>query len=329
MVDAERALEPVVELMPTDRRTSDPAAVGSEVDPPRRSTASALLVAVRPRQWVKNLLVFAAPAAAAVLTHSLALERTAGAAVAFCAASAGTYLINDSFDAEADRLHPTKCRRPIAAGELSRSTALRVAGFLLVAAIAGGVAIGGVALGAVIGAYVAISVGYSYSLKHVPVVELLCISAGFLLRAAAGGVAAHVPLSPWFLVVATFGSLFVAVGKRSTEYIQLGDERADHRAALSWYGERSLRWAGRLSAAVTVIAYGAWAVARAASTDDRLHDGLFLVLSVAPFALAAVLVDRAIERGDGGAPEEIVLKDHLLQALGLLCCVLVAIGIYS
>jgi len=327
MVDVERAREPAVELLTTGGGAG-PAAAGPDGGA-CRSTSAALLVAVRPRQWVKNLLVFAAPAAAAVLTHPRALERTAGTFVAFCAASAGTYLVNDSFDAEADRLHPTKRRRPIAAGELSPRTAVGVGALLFACAIAGGVALAGVALGVVIGAYLAITLTYSLALKHVPVVELLCISAGFLLRAVAGGVAAHVPLSPWFLVVATFGSLFVAAGKRSTEHTQLGDDRGDHRAALSWYTERSLRWARRLSATVTVVAYGAWAVARAAGTDDRVHDGLFLLLSVAPFALAAVLVDRAIERGHGGAPEEIVLRDHVLQAVGLLCCALVAVGLYS
>ncbi|MGD0082119.1 MAG: decaprenyl-phosphate phosphoribosyltransferase [Acidimicrobiales bacterium] len=319
--------EPAVELLRTGGPGAGPDTGVPEPAGARRSTASALLVAVRPRQWVKNLLVFAAPAAAAVLTHPVALARTTGAAVAFCAASAGTYLINDSIDAEADRLHPTKRLRPIAARELSRGLALGIGTVLLVCALAGGAAIGGLALAAVIGAYLAITLSYSFALKHVPVVELLCISAGFLLRAVAGGVAAHVPLSPWFLVVATFGSLFVAAGKRSTEFAQLGDDRGEHRAALSWYRERSLRWARRLSATVTVGAYAAWAVARAAMTDDRVQDGLLLVLSVVPFAVAAVLVDRAIERGHGGAPEEIVLKDHVLQVVGFLCCVLVVIGL--
>jgi decaprenyl-phosphate phosphoribosyltransferase len=284
---------------------------------------------VRPRQWPKNLLVLAAPAAAAVLSRPLAGSRAGAAVVVFCAAASGVYLINDTLDASADRLHPVKRFRPVAAGELDARIAAAVGCLLLVAAVGASVLVAGAALAYVVAAYVAVSLGYSLVLKRVPVLEMLCVSCGFLLRAIAGGAAAHVPLSPWFLVVASSGALFVVLGKRAAELGDLETTALEHRAALGWYRASWLRSARRLAAVVAAGSYVLWAFARAAGNDDRSQDGVFFLLSAVPFVLALVVVDRAVETGRGGAPEELALRDRGLQLLGLTSCALLALGVYT
>src|SRR2546430_12657905 len=148
---------------------------------------SALLRAMRPKQWLKNILVFAAPGAAGVLTHSGPLLRSLGALVLFCAASSGTYLINDAIDVEVDRLHPKKKHRPIAAGHVAVPVALTVGAGLLVASAVGALAVSDWQLVLVLASYAGISVAYSLWLKHEPVIELGAIASGFVLRAIAGG----------------------------------------------------------------------------------------------------------------------------------------------
>jgi decaprenyl-phosphate phosphoribosyltransferase len=292
-----------------------------------RSKVLSVLAAARPRQWIKNLLVFAAPAAAAVVRHPVTIGRTAAAAALFCVASSGVYLLNDSFDVEADRVHPVKRLRPVAAGELSTRLARLVGVVALAVAVAGGGLLGGLALAGVLGAYGLISLAYSMRLKRVPVIELACVSSGFVLRAVAGGVAAHVPLSPWFLVVACAGSLYVALGKRTAEFGQLGLHRAEHRAALGWYRMAWLQAARWASAGVTVAAYCLWAIARSATIDDRPQDSVFILLSMVPFALAVLALERAFAGGRGGAPENLVLRDRLLQGIGLSWAVLLVLAL--
>ncbi|MDA8040190.1 MAG: decaprenyl-phosphate phosphoribosyltransferase [Actinomycetota bacterium] len=295
---------------------------------PRRSTAVAILATARPRQWVKNLLVFAAPAAAAVVGRPVTFGRTAGAVAAFCIASSGVYLINDALDAASDRRHPVKRFRPIAAGELGAGLALRLGALLVVAAIVGGLALGGVPLAGVLAAYGLISLTYSMRLKQVPVVELLCVSSGFVLRAVAGGFAARVPISPWFLVVASFGSLFVVLGKRSAEAAELGEHRAAHRRALAWYRASWLQAARWTSEVTTIVAYCGWAIARSTSLGGQ-PNSLLVLLSAIPFALVVTLAERAIVRGRGGAPEELALRDRSLQAAGLAWGILLAVALSS
>lgn len=291
-----------------------------------RSKLAAVVVSARPKQWLKNLLVFAAPAAAAVVGRPVTFGRTAGAVAAFCIASSGVYLVNDALDAESDRQHPVKSRRPVAAGELSPSTALRLGVLLIASSIAGSIPLGGFALAGVLAAYGILTLGYSLRLKRVPVVELLAVSAGFVLRAIAGGVAAKIPLSPWFLVVACFGSLFVVVGKRTAEFAELGSLRAVHRRTLGWYRLAWLNVARWLSELTTVCAYLGWAVARSGSIGGRLN-GVFILLSVIPFALIVLLAERAITSGRGGAPEELALRDRALQIVGIAWGVLLAVAL--
>src|SRR5680860_526583 len=185
--------------------------------PPRPSTVGALVRTARPKQWLKNVLVLAAPAAAGVLTEGDVWPRVVVAFVAFCLAASGTYFFNDAMDADADRNHPTKRHRPVAAGHLGTGAAKAVGLVLLVAALAISAPIEGGRLLLVIAIYVALTVAYSSWLKREPVIDLAAVAAGFVLRAVAGGVAAGVPLSNWFLIVAGAGSLFIVAGKRHAE----------------------------------------------------------------------------------------------------------------
>jgi decaprenyl-phosphate phosphoribosyltransferase len=291
-----------------------------------RALPAALLAASRPRQWSKNVLVFAAPAAAVVAGRHVESSAVVLAAVCFCAVSAGTYLLNDTIDAEADRLHPAKRLRPVAAGELRPALALLSGAVLLAAGVGGGFALSGAALAAVLAGYGAVSLAYSLVLKQVPVVELLCISSGFVLRTVAGGVAAAIPISPWFFVVACSGSILVASGKRTAELMALGESGSRHRAALGWYRASFLAQMRRGAAAVTVASYGIWAITHSPLAPGRRDDGLFMLLSVVPFAVSVVLIERALAAGEGGAPEELPLKNRLLQAAGAFwaLCLLVA-----
>lgn len=289
-----------------------------------------LLRSARPRQWPKNVLVFAAPAAAGVLTRAGPLGRTFATLAVFVAASACVYLVNDVIDKTSDQLHPVKRRRPIASGRLSAGQALTAAALLGAAALGASVPLAW-SLVVIVATYLAISLGYSLWLKHVPLVELVCVGAGFLLRAIAGGAATHVPISPWFLVMTAFGALFVVAGKRSTEQQVLGEVQGRHRAALTAYPPEFLRTVRRLAMSVTVMTYCLWAFERA----SHLHPAgqpenlVWFELSIVPFVLAVLGVELAVLKGHGGEPEELVMHDRLLQAAGLAWLALVLVGIYG
>src|SRR4051794_18763381 len=177
------------------------------------SLGRGIVRALRPKQWLKNVLVLAAPGAAGVLGQGDVLANVALAFVAFCAASSGTYLLNDVRDVEADRLHPRKRARPIAAGTVPGWLAVALAVVLLVAGLVVAASVG-VKLLVVLAAYIALTSSYTLWLKHIEVVDIVAIASGFILRAVAGGAAAGVPLSRWFIIVASFGSLFIVAGKR-------------------------------------------------------------------------------------------------------------------
>jgi decaprenyl-phosphate phosphoribosyltransferase len=286
-----------------------------------------LFVAMRPRQWVKNLLVAVAPVAAGEFHHRDVAAKTAVAFVAFCLASSGTYLLNDVRDAPADRLHPGKRARPIAQGVVTVPTALWAAAALLVGSLAVSFTLTW-QLGLVVALYLAESVGYSLGAKRLAVIELGFVAAGFVLRAIAGGVATGLPLSPWFLVVISFGALFVVVGKRLAEYNELGSDRGAHRAVLDEYTPGFLRAALTLCAGVTVTGYCLWAFAVDRNGLGIHHDQLWIQLSVIPVVLAVLYVLLQLDAGRGGAPEDLVLRDRVVQALGATWAVLVLVGVY-
>jgi decaprenyl-phosphate phosphoribosyltransferase len=284
---------------------------------------------VRPRQWLKNVLVFMAPAAAGQLHHGSVALRALGTFALFCVAASGTYLVNDALDAERDRAHPTKRHRPVAAGAISPLAAIAAGAAALVVSLALAVPVGGWRLLLVLGLYVASTTAYSSYLKRVAVVEMVVVALGFVLRAIAGGVATNVPLSNWFLIVTCFASLLVVSGKRLAEKQAAADGGAGTtRAVLTEYTTSFLRQVVLLSTAVTVTAYCLWAFDRGGAS---YHGGrpLWFQLSILPFVLGVLLVLRSAESGQGEAPDELVLHDRALQVTGLVWLVLLALGVYG
>jgi decaprenyl-phosphate phosphoribosyltransferase len=287
----------------------------------------ALLLAMRPRQWVKNVLVGVAPIAAGEAFHAHVFVRTAVAFVAFCLAASGTYLVNDVRDADADRRHPSKRARPIAAGQVPVGLAVGTATVLLAAGLGIAMAVNW-RLGLVVFIYIAESIAYSLGAKRLSVIELAFVASGFVLRAIAGGVATGLPLSSWFLVVISFGALFVVVGKRLAEFHELGQGAGAHRAVLDTYTRGFLESALTMCAGVTVTGYCLWAFAVDRNGLAVHHDPLWIQLSVIPVVLAVLYVLLQLDAGRGGEPEDLVLKDRTVQVLGVVWAVLVGVGVY-
>ncbi len=273
-----------------------------------------LVRAVRPRQWVKNVLVLAAPLAAGRLGSADTWASVAVAFVVFCLAAAGVYLVNDVRDVEEDRRHPTKRFRPIAAGHLPVPVALAAGAVLLVAgplvALAGDTG----DLWVVVVVYEAVQLAYCLWLKHQPVIDLAVVSSGFLLRAIAGGVACALPLSQWFLLVAAFGSLFMVAGKRYSEKRLHGStDLGTTRRSLDEYSEPYLRFVWAMAAALVVMSYALWAFQLGERAATQLP-----AISIAPFVIGVLRYAVDIDRGDAGAPEDIVLGDRVLQVVGAI-----------
>ncbi|MCF8530964.1 MAG: decaprenyl-phosphate phosphoribosyltransferase [Candidatus Nanopelagicales bacterium] len=291
----------------------------------RRSLPVAAFVALRPRQWAKNVLVFAAPLAAGKIFVPDVLWPSIGAFIAFCLISSATYLINDVRDVASDRDHPTKYRRPIAAGELPVPFATAMAAVLAAISIVGSYFIAP-ALAGVIVAYAVFTLAYSLALKHEPVIELALLSMGFLLRAVAGGAASDLPISQWFLIVAGFGSLFMAAGKRYSELkreeVNGGEKSATRRKALDGYTLGYLRFVWSVAAAVAIMGYALWAF-DVAQTPSSLP---WAEWSVLPFVLAILRYGVVIDKGDAEAPEDAVLGDRVLMLLGLAWLILFGLG---
>ncbi len=283
---------------------------------PPKSLAAGIVKALRPRQWVKNVLVFAAPVAAlgddrfVVDDYRELVVKVLLAFVVFSLAASSVYLVNDARDVEADRAHPTKRFRPIAAGVVPESLAYTMAVLLGVAAL-------GISwlvtpdLALVIGVYIAIQLAYCFGLKHQPVIDICIVSSGFLIRAIAGGVAADIQLSQWFLLMMAFGSLFMAAGKRYAELQLVERTGAKIRKSLENYTSSYLRFVWTLSATALVLCYGLWAFERDGA------GGSWFAISMIPFTIAILRYAVDVDGGYAGEPEEIVLGDRVLQLLGL------------
>ena len=285
----------------------------------------AAIRAMRPKQWVKNVLVATAPLAAGQLFEPTVLSRVALAFVAFCLVSATVYLINDVRDVAEDRLHPRKRFRPIAAGELSPRIALILSAVTGVAGLTLGFLVDP-ALGITLVVYLGIQVLYSVFLKHLPVVDLAVVASGFLLRAIAGGVATGIALSQWFLLVAAFGSFFMVAGKRYSEMKAIGGE-AGTRRSLTRYSESYLRFAWMLAAVMVLISYSLWAFE---TRDQGAIFGLpWRAISIAPFTLGLLQYALEVDTGNAGEPEEVVLHDRVLQGIGVLWIAVISVAVFT
>ena len=287
------------------------------------AVARGVLRTMRPKQWVKNVLVLAAPFAGGVLfSGGMALELVA-AFVAFSLAASGIYLVNDANDVAADRAHPTKRRRPIAAGIVPVRLAFGVAVVLLAAAV-GISLLANWRLTAVVGVYVVVQLAYCFWLKHQPVLDICIVASGFLLRAVAGGAATGIPLSQWFLLSAGFGSLFMVAGKRYAEMILAERTGAKIRKSLESYSASYLRFVWALSATVLIMTYSLWAF----QIREAHHNSVWSAISIVPFVVAVLRYAVDVDSGNGGEPEEIALGDRVLQVLAIAWVATLTLAVY-
>lgn len=284
---------------------------------------AALLGALRVRHWTKNALVLAPLLPAADRLSAQALLGAVLAFVMFCLISSAIYLVNDVVDIETDRAHPVKRHRPIAAGTVSPRTALGAAAVLLAAGLAMA-ATHSVDLLLVAGSYVALLLAYCVRLKREPVVELGIVASGFLLRALAGGVAADIPLSPWFLLAAGFGSLFVAAGKRYAEAQRAQRGAQTVRAVVRAYSRSYLRFVWTTAAALVIATYSLWAL----QVQDQ-RDSVWSMASTVPFVVAVLRYAINVDAGHAEEPEDIILHDRMLLTLGVLWVLLLMLAVFA
>ena len=294
-----------------------------------RGPLRALASAMRPRQWVKNGLIVVAPAAAGTLFHHDVARQTAVAFLAFCSVASGLYLLNDLRDVEADREHPTKRYRAIASGQLSAAVAtstavvLLLVGFLLPLAISRPQN-----LYLVLGLYVVISLSYIFWLKTLAIIELGAVASGYFLRAYAGAASSHIFVSTWFLVVISFGALFLVVGKRDSELKAVG--AGGTRKVLAEYTSNFLDSALTLCATVVVTGYCLWAFDTSNAGLSSNHDAVLPIrLSVVPVVFAVLFILRYVEAGQGAAPEDLVIQNRTVQVLMVVWATLMVFGVYG
>ncbi|MHC5907875.1 decaprenyl-phosphate phosphoribosyltransferase [Streptomyces sp. S6] len=279
---------------------------------PPRGVLRGLLKTARPKQWVKNVLVVAAPAAAGRLLSWHAAAQIALVFALFTACAAAVYLINDARDADADRAHPTKRRRPVAAGQVPVPLAYAVGGLLAASGPVLALRLSTPGVAALLAAYVGLQLAYCVSLKHVLVVDLAVVSTGFLMRATAGGLALGIPLSRWFLITTGFGALFMVAAKRYSEAVQMAGKAGATRALLTEYTTGYLRFVWQLAAGVAVLGYCLWAL------EGQSGAGPWRQLSMVAFILAVLRYAVFADRGTAGEPEEVVLGDRALASIGVV-----------
>jgi 4-hydroxybenzoate polyprenyltransferase len=271
-----------------------------------------LLISMRPRQWTKNLIVYMALIfsvggawhAREVDTWLPLLGKATLAFALFCLVSSADYLVNDVRDRETDRLHPTKRRRPIAAGALSPRTAVGWAAVLSMVGLGGMFALD-LRAGGVVAGYIALMLAYSFYLKHTVLLDIMTIAAGFVLRAMSGALVIEVPISPWLYVVTALGALFLAINKRRAELLLLEENANRHRATLEEYTPDLLNQLAATVTASTLIAYGLYTF-----TADNLPNNHSMMLTI-PFVLYGIFryLFLVHAKNQGGSPEDVLLKD--------------------
>jgi 4-hydroxybenzoate polyprenyltransferase len=269
----------------------------------------ALLKTMRPKQWIKNVFIFAAVVFDKQLIKPQPLLNTILAVIAFSLVSSAVYLVNDLVDIEKDREHPTKRRRPLASGKLSPRLALAAA-IALPAVCIPAAFVFNASLGAILLVYFTLMLLYTFYLKHIVIIDVMTIAAGFVLRVAAGVVVIEVArFSPWLYVCMTLLALFLGVGKRRHELFTLGVNANNHRASLEHY---SLEMLDQMSVVVTssaIMAYSLYTFS--AQGLPGSDDGQPLMMLTVPFVLYAVFRYQYLihVRREGGTPEDIVLGD--------------------
>jgi 4-hydroxybenzoate polyprenyltransferase len=286
-----------------------------------------LIIGMRPRQWTKNLLVFAGLLFAHKGGDPHAVLEAVEAFAVFCLLTGGTYLINDCLDAERDRLDPVKSQRPIAAGRLTCLAAVTAASCVIVLALAGAFLTAGTSLLAVALAYLGIQLAYSGFLKHIVIVDVFCIAAGFVLRAIAGAVAVQAEISPWLIIVTLLLSLFLALCKRRAELIDLGEEAVNHRAILAEYSPALLDQMIAVMTASTLMSYSLYTISeRTVAVVGNNH-----LLFTIPFVIYGIFryLYLVHQKGAGAHPDRVLLSDRPLQVNLLLYVLAAVIIVYA
>lgn len=297
---------------------------GRERPVPRRAPAHPWVRVLRPRQWLKNLLVLAGPAAGAVLDDGAFLRRGSLMFVSFCAAASAGYCWNDAADATTDRHHPVKSRRPVASGELDARVVTLVGAVLAAGALGVAAVAGGWPPVAVIAAYLALSAAYTTVLRSVPYVEMATVAGGFVLRAVAALVGTDVRPSGWFLLVSSTGALYVVAAKRRAER-QLADAHR-HRPVLAREGAVALQRVQQAAGVAAFACYALWSLNRAELSSHLVP---WFQLSCLPFGAALIRFGLAFEEVAEPTPEDVVLGDRPLQVVIAVWAAMLAIGIYA
>lgn len=279
-------------------------------------TAYALFRLLRPRQWLKNLMIFFPPfLSGMILKPEMIIVGVLPFAI-FCCASSATYIFNDLLDQEQDAHHPEKCHRPLPAGELTRNAALFLAVLLLLPALLLSWRVSPLFLLYVV-LYLAISFAYSLRLKHMPIFDIFCIAFGFVLRLYGGGAAFGVYISDWLFLTVFLLSIFLSVGKRYSEKSSLGFLAVDHRPALNEYPEGFLDAAMYLSGAAVLVTYSIYAIDRP------------LMVYTVPLCLFGLLrYLMIIKSGGSGDPTDALTKDRLLLIIGIIWGLMVGMSVY-
>jgi len=270
---------------------------------------TALIAAMRPKQWTKNLVIFAGLVFSQNFFHLGFLKVSVLAFIAFCLNASSVYIINDIKDLEQDRLHPVKKFRPLPAGRISTRQAAFLSVILAVISLALAFWLN-LHYGALLALYWVMMIVYSFALKHVVIVDIMIISAGFIIRAISGAVVLDVMISRWLLACAIFLSLFLILAKRRNEIVELGANASEHRAILDEYGERFLDQMIAVVTACTVISYVLYTLDP--GTVQKFHTAN-LILTV-PFVIYGIFryLYLVYQKNMGGRPEMILLADRPL-----------------
>lgn len=285
--------------------------------------ANDLIRLIRPRQWTKNLAVFAAIIFAGKLFALPLLLTVAAAFIAFSLASSGLYAVNDVIDAPYDRQHPIKQNRPVARGAVSARTAIVVGVLLLAAGIALALTLDPAFAIAVV-TYVVLQLLYAFLLKHIAIVDMIVIAFGFVLRAVGGALVIDVPVSPWLVLCAGLLALFLATAKRRHELLLLNEQSAMHRPVLREYSAELLDSFMVTLSSATITSYALY------TFFENRAPGYAMMLTI-PFVIYGVLRYQSLVLvgGQGGTPEEVLLSDRPILATAILWAVAAILAIYA
>jgi 4-hydroxybenzoate polyprenyltransferase len=286
---------------------------------------TALIVALRPKQWSKNLVIFAGLIFAQKVFETGYLQLSLLAFVAFCLNAGAVYLINDLKDLEQDKLHPIKKNRPLPSGRISSTQAIVASIFFSAGSLILAFSLN-LNFGILLAAYWLMMIAYSFSLKHIVIVDILVISAGFIIRAISGAVVLDVVISRWLVACAIFLSLFLILAKRRNEIIELGSTASNHRAILQEYGERFLDQMIAVVTACTIFSYVLYTADP--ETVEKFHTHNLILTT--PFVLYGIFryLYLVYQRNLGGRPEMVLLTDRPLIFSVLLWIIVSMIIVY-